>query len=126
MNTILKPSIILANGKEINLHLTDNKQIYNILIRFKISKPYVHSYWDTHFQQKNNWENIYKSIHNLYNNRINQFRYKLIYKIIPSKEVRFTWNMSPNPLCNVCNVTGTYNHLFIDCKELQTFWDKIN
>ena len=101
VNTFLKPSIILANGKEINFLLTDNKQIYYTLIRFKISKPYVHTYWDTHFQQKNNWENIYKSIHNLNDNRIKQFRYKLIHKIVPSKEVRFTWNISTNPLCNM-------------------------
>ena len=65
----MKPTLILDNGKEVNLHLTDNKQMYNALIRFKISKPYVHTYWDTLFQQNHNWENIYKSIHNLKNNR---------------------------------------------------------
>ena len=125
VNTFLKPTIILANGKEVNLHSTENKQIYNTLIRFKITKPYVHTYWDTLFQQKHNWENIYKSIHNLKDNRIKQFRYKLIHKIIPSKEVRFSWNISSNKTCNICDITETYSHLFIFCKELKNFWDKI-
>ena len=94
-------------------------------MKFKFNKSYVHSYWDVFFKFKHNWENVYKTMHNVIDNRVKQFRYKLIHKIIPSKELRFIWKISSNPLCNVCNVTESYSHLFIECKEIQNFWDQI-
>ena len=93
----------------------------------KFNKPYVHSYWDTFFHFKQNWENVYKTMHSVNDNRVKQFRYKLIHKIIPSKELRFLWKLSSNPYCNVCDkVTETYYHLFIGCEEIKDFWDQIN
>ena len=55
-----------------------------------------------------------------------QFRYKLINKIVPSKEIRFVWKISQSSSCSACHhITETYTHLFIKCGEIQHFWDKI-
>ena len=59
-------------------------------------------------------------------NRIKQFKYKLIHKIIPSKEVRFKWKMSPSPCCNICNLTESYEHLFIRCPIVTANWLKLH
>ena len=29
------------------------------------------------------------------------------------------------PLCNVCEMNESYEHLFINCTEIQPFWTKI-
>ena len=33
--------------------------------------------------------------------------------------------MTENPLCNVCEINESYEHLFINCTEIQSFWTKI-
>ena len=69
---------------------------------------------------------IYLSLYKLDNNRIKQFKFKLIHKVVPSKEIRYTWKISSNPYCDVCNnETESYQHLFINCKILNEFWNKI-
>ena len=86
----------------------------------------MHTYWDTYFNNIINWENEYNIIHKFNDNRVKQFKLKLIHKIIPSKEVRFTWKIASDQLCNTCQVKENYKHLFIDCKEITIFWQKIN
>ena len=88
-------------------------------------KPYVHTYWNTYFNTIINWENVYKALHSLNDNRVKQFKFKLINKIVPSKEIRFTWNIAQTPLCNSCNKIESYEHLFIECQEITNFWKKV-
>ena len=109
----------------INLESTNNKIIYNTLISRKFSVPYIHTYWNTYFNKIICWKNVYKSIHKLEDNRIKQFRFKLIHKIVPSKEIRYTWKISATPFCT-CGEIESYKHLFIGCKEIKDFWNKIN
>ena len=104
-----------------DIESTQNKQIYNILISQIFSKPYVHTYWNQYFDSIFIWEKVYKTLHTLEDNRIKQFKYKLINRIVPSKEIRFKWKVIESPLCVLCNVTETYYHLFIDCKYLDSF-----
>ena len=52
-------------------------------------------------------KNVYKIVHTVENNRIKQFRYKLIHRILPSKEIRFQWKVIESPLCVLCDVTET-------------------
>ena len=121
-----KLSLKIGHLNEIvNLNLTNNKSVYKILLKHKFIKPYANSFWDSYFDSKLSWENVYKSIHLLKDNRLTQFKYKLINRIVPSKEIRFQWKITENPLCNICKVTETYKHLFIDCTEVDTFWRKV-
>ena len=36
------------------------------------------------------------------------------------------WKISTDSLCNVCKVEEDYDHLFMSCKYLDIFWNKIN
>ena len=48
-----------------------------------------------------------------------------MHNIIPSKEQRYIWKISADPLCPVCKEPETYIHHFIKCKEVQPFWAKV-
>ena len=96
-----------------------NKIIYNELVRYKFSVPFIHTHWNSYFNKIINWKNVYISLYKLDDNRIKQFKFKLIHK-----EIRYTWKISSNPY-NFCNETETYQHLFIEFKTLNEFWNKI-
>ena len=126
VKTNLTLKLRLNNGKVFNLENTNNKMIYNTLISRKFSFSYIHTYWNTYFDKIICWKNVYKTIHKLEDNRIKQFKFKLIHKIVPSKEIRYTWKISTTPYCNNCEETESYKHLFIECKQIKDFWNKIN
>ena len=126
--TKVKTKLTLKIGhsnESVDLNSTKNKLVYNTLLKHKFIKPYVNAYWDCYFDSKFSWKNVYKAIHLLTDNRLIQFKYKLINRIVPSKEIRFQWKLTENPLCNVCGIKETYKHLFIDCVENETFWRKV-
>ena len=60
------------------------------------------------------------------NNRIKQYRYKLLHSIIATNENLFTWKLSNSPCCNFCNEMETVDHFLIESKCLDTFWTRIS
>ena len=49
IKTQLKTEIYVSKGKTIYLDNINNKIIYNNIVNCKVSKPYVHTYCDTYF-----------------------------------------------------------------------------
>ena len=116
----------LPKGNLINLQDITNKQIYSQLIKAKYTKPYIHTFWDYHLDNHTSWSKIYSFIHSIKDNRVKQFKYKLVNKIVPSKELRYTWKLSSDSLCPICiNKIENYSHLFIDCHAVTQLWSKI-
>ena len=62
----------------------------------------------------------------LLENKLKIFRWKLLQFIIPTKSHLFKWKISTDSLCNVYKVEEDYDHLFMSCKYLDIFWNKIN
>lgn len=117
---------IYLDNQDINIKYTTNKQIYQFLIKKKITKPYIHRYWNHYFEEEFDYFYFYKFINSLYDNKIKQFKYKLVNRIFPSKEIRFKWKMETNPNCSICNVIETYEHVFVDCPVIAEAWDVIS
>ncbi|XP_060586418.1 uncharacterized protein LOC132742114 [Ruditapes philippinarum] len=105
--------------------LMDSKTIYQILVNKVFIKPATHSYWSNKYETKLNWNDIYKFITRLPDNRYKQFKFRVINMIFTSKETRYKWKMVSSPLCNKCNKIEDYQHLFIDCMAVNVFWEKI-
>ena len=61
---------------------------------------------------------IFREIHD---NKIKMFRWKLLNRILPTKQLLHKWKISENPLCNSCGVIEDYQHTFIDCNYHQHF-----
>ena len=125
VKTNLSLKLRLAKGTCIKLENITNKIMHKEFVQHKFSNPYVHTYWNSYFNKIIIWENVYNFLHKLDDNRIKQFKFKLIHKIVPSKQIRFVWKISSNPNCNFCNEIENYQHLFIDCNQNNTFWQKI-
>ena len=54
----------------------------------------------------------------LIDNRVKQFRFKLIHIIIATKENLFNWKISDTALCNSCGDIDTVEHFLLHCKHL--------
>ena len=91
VKTELKINLKTTIGKWINIDLMTNKLFYSKIIQTKFSKPYIHTYWNSVVENHFEWKKIYNFIHKIKDNRIKQFKYKLIHQIIPSKQIRHRW-----------------------------------
>ena len=107
----------LRDGQIIVLEKLSNKQIRDVFIQTQFQKPYIHNFWIQKFKNNVTWENIYYFLnYSLMDNRIKQYRYKLLHRIIATNENRFTWKLSNSPCCNFCNEMETVDHFLIECK----------
>ena len=109
-----------------NLSNISNKTIYNHLVSKKFSKPFIHQYWETKLNKSIQWKQFYIFLNSLHDNRIKQFKFKLLYNIFPCKANRFKWKMTDSPNCTLCNTSETYEHVFIDCSEVTNVWQFID
>ena len=61
----------------------------------------------------------------LVDNRIKQFRYKLIHNIIATNEILFTWKTNHSPYCHCCNELETLEHCYIGLTIYKSyFWSE--
>ena len=102
-----------------------NKHIYTLLINNKKEKPYMHSFWSSHFNTEITWNLVYLNIKSLSDNRYKQFRYKTIHNIIPTGQNLYRWKLKSNPYCNICNEVDNMEHLFVRCSLVTNFWNRI-
>ena len=111
----------------INLKDLNNKYIYKSLISQKIQDNIGIKKWENKFNiELTQSEAVFKFIHqHVLINNIKMFRWKLITYILPTQESLFTWNIENSPLCRHCGKIDNYQHFFIDCNLLETFWEKI-
>ena len=64
-----------------------NKQMYEYFVKRKFDIPYIHEYWSRFFNRQIHWEHVYFFIHKtLLDNRVKQFRFKRIHRIIANNK----------------------------------------
>ena len=123
--TKVKTQLSLINTN-IDFNMVTNKDIYRTLIRNQVTKPYLLQFWENKLgKQEINWKCIYKQINCFYDNRLKQFRYKLINNIINTNENLFRWKILPSPLCLSCYTYCDLEHFFISCPLLNELWHVI-
>ena len=105
----------------------NNKDIKREFISKTFTKPYIHKYWEEKVNFTVNWDSVYYIINSIIpDNRIKQFRFKLIHKILPTNENLFTWKILDSPRCMHCNGNDTLEHFFITCPYLKSFWTTLS
>ena len=125
IKTKIKKSLCIKIGNSEFKNL-NNKEIKKILIGNKFIKPYITRYWEQDPNYRIHWESVYNFINNvILDNRIKQFKYKLLHRIIPTNENLFTWKIVNSPNCLHCNQKETLDHFFITCPYTTTFWTEI-
>lgn len=109
-----------------DLQSMNNKDFYRIIIDSVFVKPYVHNKWENLFDETINWTNLYLSWNETsMDNRIKQFKFKLIHNILAFKENLFKWKIAQNNLCNICNTCENIEHFFITCAAVVPFLELI-
>jgi len=103
-----------------------NKELYSLLIESKFCKPIAHLYWNNVFEKAIDWTSFYKGLYKVPDNRIKQFKFKLLNNIFPSNSTKYQWGMIKSPNCHICNVVETYEHVFIDCPAVNLVWDLVS
>ena len=82
-----KVKISLRDGPIIVLEKLSNKQIRDISIQTQFQKTYIHNFWIQKFKNNVNRENMYYFLnYSLMDNRIKQYRYKWLHRIIAKNE----------------------------------------
>ena len=109
--------------------LIQNKLIFNFLQNKTVVKPIAQNMWSTKFSlpmSNEYWKSVYNSIMiDLQTNKLKEFRFKLINAILPCKQILFKWKLTETPLCELCKVVESYNHLFIECPIVQQLWTHV-
>ena len=106
----------------------DFKKLYIVLVSRKFERAYVERAWCRIFNNQPErclWNNIWSFTTDMYENKLKQFRYRLLHRILPCGMLAHRWRLIDSPLCPVCNVIEDYEHLFITCQNVRTTWVKI-
>ena len=109
--TKVKTQLSLINTN-FDFNMVTDKDIYRTLIRNQVTQPYLLPFLENKLgKQETNRKCIYKQI----NNRLKQFRSKLINNIINTNVNLFRWKILPSPLCLSCYTYCDLEHFFISC-----------
>ena len=61
----------------------------------------------------------------MFNNRIKEYNFKILYRILPFKENLVRWNITSDMSCTHCEGVETVDHALLHCPEVNLFWKKV-
>ena len=114
--------IILKSAKGI-------KNIYSLL-NDNYGKPVKIEKWNDELNltiDEMTWKDIYKTCFtSIRDNYLIWFQYRVINRILGTRELLFKMKITDSSLCNLCNSTEeTLVHLFCNCRIVKTLWDNL-
>jgi len=79
-----------------------------------IEKPYIHRYWENKLNTEDNinWTSFYSSIY-----QCNAYHC--------NKSKLYTWKITDSPNCLACKCIEDYDHFFLSCRKIYSFWQSI-
>lgn len=103
-----------------------NKFIYNILLKSAgTEEKRSEEKWNNIFSDEElNWKIIYSipllATHDV---KLRNFQYKYLNRILPTNQFLNKCKLVSSSLCDFCNMEiETLNHLFWECRHVQSFW----
>lgn len=124
----LEPYIKIGNvQKSLNSKITC-KQIYHSLIDKNIQPPTAIETWVEMypFLESQNWTQIYRLPFQITKEPYMQsFQYKILNRIINTREKLCQWKIINNNKCLYCGVVDTIEHHFINCHNSKEIWDRV-
>ena len=99
------------------------------LVSKKRTRPYVEKCWQSDLSLNFNqfdWYLVYTNrVHRLPIKKISEFMYKLIQKLLVSREILTKWNKAPSKLCPVCQKIENVQHIYYDCDRIKSLWTQL-
>ena len=124
----LSSSVIATDVNFFNLDLTEMrcKNYYKILSGNGITEPTGIKNWKNNFPDYfTDWGKkfsfIYKSTRD---NKLRQFSFRLLHKILMTKEELFKFRLVEDEACTLCLLPDSIEHTFLDCTVTTAFYSK--
>ena len=116
--------IEIATGDLIDVNTTNAKQYYSLLVGEKQFMPSVIYYWEEVLQVNTDidWKAVLFIFGRIFYNKLKQFNFKILHKIIPSKTNLCKWKILIDDICSTCNQKETTFHILLYCKNITQFW----
>ena len=97
------------------------KSYYEILIKKIQKRTYLEKYCNNIFHDKPGWSLVsLKRIKIQADNKMKDFHFKLLHKILPNQENLTQWKISTSKKCRFgCNIKEDQCHQFIECSRLR-------
>ena len=115
-------------AKSICIKKLKPKDIYNYIKGIESDTPIGFIKWKKNFNlnSSNQLHDILNfTFHQLIDNKLKMFRWKLINYILPCKQLLYQWKIMKDNQCHICHQVDNYNHFFKECEFLQEFWIKV-
>ena len=106
-----------------------NQYIYRHILKKQTPVKKAEEKWNDEFENQNlNWKKIYTiSLAATKDVKLRNFHYKYIMRIIPTNKFLLKCGIGESALCDFCNMEiETIDHLFWQCKHVQTFWTEFS
>ena len=107
-----------------------SKFFYNILLNKRFIHPYCEETWNRHLKVYTplQWKIIWisQTISISKDRKFAEFNFKILHNILPCGKNLLKWKLSKNDQCCLCNVTDSYEHLFLNCRRLGNFWQRFS
>ena len=113
----------------IKLSLMKAKHFYILLNEFKKENPQVSLFWQEILQLPINfeWSHVLDfKLKKIKDNRVRQFNFKLLHKVLPFKDNLYKWKITYDMLCTYCNESESFIHILLKCRQVAVFWQKIH
>ena len=62
----------------------------------------------------------------LFNNKIKQYSFKILQRILPFKENLVKWRIMSDMICKKCNEVESIWHVLLHCPDTKLYWEKIS
>ena len=102
-----------------------SKNYYKLFIEKLAVEPTACKSWKRYFPECTDWNKcfveIYKSSRD---NKLRQFSFKVLHRIIPSKKELKKYNLINDDTCSLCPNSDSIEHTFIHCIESTNFFTK--
>ena len=101
---------------------------YNILSG-KIHVPEIIEKWNNLLNLSytlDKWHIIFKTCYTIHDNRIVWFQYRILHRILGTRNLLHKLKITDNSNCRLCNqASETILHLFVECPKSQILWENV-
>ena len=105
-----------------------SRDFYNILSG-KIHVPEIIEKWNNLLNLSytlDKWHIIFKTCYTIHDNRIVWFQYRILHRILGTRNLLHKLKITDNSNCRLCNqASETILHLFVECPKSQILWENV-
>ena len=129
-NPMLKCTSFYALGKYWGIQDIKSNVMYGIAVEKTVLQPYSRWMWEKLCPVNLNasdWTETYKSnICHLKHKKFDEFKFKILHDILPSRNKVSKWRKDVSPNCEYCNEPEDTSHMLYKCERVLDIWKRIS